>query len=188
MFIVSLETGRKTIKLGAVPSLNLPVKSCETTVLKERRHIVRTVTTVVEPYIIPKYEVIIDDSLEFTVVVFNWILPENHLIYKNNCRTMRNVTVSQLVHEIQSYNFCTGITDIQSSELLQHSIPKNLDLENCENQPIPNDTFRRPKDCMILKTDEKPLCLSCDEFKKKINKTNQLKKKALTDPRTVKHH
>ena len=37
--MVIIETGRKTIKLGALPSTNLPVKSDETPKANERRHI-----------------------------------------------------------------------------------------------------------------------------------------------------
>ena len=37
--MVIIETGRKTIKLGALPSTNLPVKSHDTPEANERRHI-----------------------------------------------------------------------------------------------------------------------------------------------------
>ena len=39
-----LETGRKTLKLGVLPTMNLPQKSVETPKFPERRQIIKTVT------------------------------------------------------------------------------------------------------------------------------------------------
>ena len=39
-----LETGRMTLKLGALLTINLPQKSIETTKFPERRQIIKTVT------------------------------------------------------------------------------------------------------------------------------------------------
>ena len=47
MFICLLcvsETGRKTLKLGTLPTINLPQKSVKTTEFSERRQIIKTAT------------------------------------------------------------------------------------------------------------------------------------------------
>ena len=36
------------------------------------------------PFIVPTYDIQIDDSLGFTLIVHGWFLPEDHIIYKNN--------------------------------------------------------------------------------------------------------
>ena len=111
MFICLLcvsETGRKTLKLGALATLNLPQKSVETRKFPERRQIIKTATEsknihfrykdfldfprqmfkmkfrkewqmdisgenkvgfkyFSKPYLIPKFEIMIDERLEFTL-------------------------------------------------------------------------------------------------------------------------
>ena len=45
-------------------------------------------------YHIPKYEIVIDDGLGFTVIVYGFDLPDDHVLYKKHKRFMGNVTVS----------------------------------------------------------------------------------------------
>ena len=54
-------------------------------------------------YHIPKYETIIDDGLEFTVIVYGFSLPDDHVLYKKYKRLMGNVTVSNLICDLQKY-------------------------------------------------------------------------------------
>ena len=119
-FFIIIETGRKTLKLGVLPSINLPAKSHETPKTEARRHlnIVGNYVEVsenkpsyrswqelcsrtgklkllewsfgvdneqenahlkyfVSPFTVPKYEIIVNNSLEYTVVVFGWRLPDD---------------------------------------------------------------------------------------------------------------
>ena len=41
---------------------------------------------------LPYFTIIVDDGLGFTVKVYNWFLPEDHVIYKSNKRSVRNIT------------------------------------------------------------------------------------------------
>eukprot|EP00112_Aurelia_sp_Birch-Aquarium-sp1_P007722 Seg1843.6 transcript_id=Seg1843.6/GoldUCD/mRNA.D3Y31 product="hypothetical protein" protein_id=Seg1843.6/GoldUCD/D3Y31 len=36
------------------------------------------------PYILPKYEITIDDSLGYSISVFGWLLPDDHELYLEN--------------------------------------------------------------------------------------------------------
>ena len=51
----------------------------------------------VEPYLLPEFGVIVDDSLAFTVKVLGCYLVEDHPLYLSFCRTVWNVTLSALV-------------------------------------------------------------------------------------------
>ena len=42
---------------------------------------------------VPKYEIIIDDGLGFTVIVYGFSLPDDHVLYKKYNQSMGNVTV-----------------------------------------------------------------------------------------------
>ena len=137
--LLHLETGKKTLKLGALPTDNLPKKSVETTKPSERRQLSyhernptqttndqpklvyrnlddfikklsRTATIqnnwnvkstsykcsmkyFCKPYSIPKYEIVIDDSLGFTIAVFGWLLSDQHFIYKEFRQSIRTHTI-----------------------------------------------------------------------------------------------
>ena len=46
---------------------------------------------------LPQFKIIVDDSLEFTVSLYGWFLPETHLLYYNHRRSIRNVNIIELV-------------------------------------------------------------------------------------------
>ena len=52
-----------------------------------------------EPFLIPKFEIVVDESLGFTVKVFGAYLVDDHPLYTGNLRSMRSVTISNLVNE-----------------------------------------------------------------------------------------
>ena len=56
----------------------------------------------VDPYVLPKTEIIVDDSLSFTVKLYGCFLPENNPTYMKYRRSMRNTTISRLLHELES--------------------------------------------------------------------------------------
>ena len=51
---------------------------------------------------LPEIEIIIDDSLGFTIYVYEWLLPETHELYTTNLRSITNITVSDLVKSINT--------------------------------------------------------------------------------------
>ena len=57
----------------------------------------------VDPYVLPKTEIIVDDSLSFTVKLYGCFLLEDHPTYLKYRRSMRNITISCLADELESY-------------------------------------------------------------------------------------
>ena len=47
----------------------------------------------VDPYLLPKTEIIVDDSLSFTVKVYGCFLPEDHPVYVKYRRSVRNISI-----------------------------------------------------------------------------------------------
>ena len=45
------------------------------------------------PFLLLKFEIIIEIRLGFSVAIFGWLLPEQHDIYTYNKQSMRNITV-----------------------------------------------------------------------------------------------
>ena len=59
----------------------------------------------------------------------DWYMPEDHSIYSIYHRSMRNVTVSNLVRTLVSYFKCPGITYITNdTKIYCHVIPLNSDI------------------------------------------------------------
>ena len=106
---------------------------------------------------IPYLTIILDDGLGFTVQVFNWFLPENHFMYKINKRSLKNITISNLLKACLNFQFCKGVqTQVISSTLIIQSIPKSREAlatnQDDEKALIPYETltFTRIKNCEML--------------------------------------
>ena len=89
----------------------------------------RVVLRKYEPKVlVPKYELCIDDSSGYYISVYNWQLPTENPLYTVNKRSMRNITDSSLVKDLQSYPVCSGISMLLSSQhTINHVIPKSFD-------------------------------------------------------------
>ena len=108
-------------------------------------------------YLIPEFTVILDDSLGFTIKVYEWFLPEDHEIYKINKRSLKNVTLSNLLNKIGSYTICSGTTIKEYNETLYlHQLAER----NCNNEseidensalaPFQSNLIFRVKNCSLL--------------------------------------
>ena len=75
-----------------------------------------------------KLEIYVDDSLGFTIRVFGWLLPENHILYKEHFRSVRYITLSSLMKYVDTFILCAGVnnTNITKSAFQRHVIPKHL--------------------------------------------------------------
>ena len=82
----------------------------------------------VHPYVLPRLEIIMDDSLGFTVKVFGSYLPEDHPLYLDYRRTVRNITVSNLIRQLEGYRLCDGVSIMElNGKLYHHVIPLSHD-------------------------------------------------------------
>ena len=57
----------------------------------------------VDPYVLPHLDIIMDDSLGFTAKVFGSYLPEDHPLYLDFHRTVRTITVTNLIGQLEEY-------------------------------------------------------------------------------------
>ena len=128
-------------------------------------------TLSVQPHIVPYLEVVIDEHLKYTIIVFGWLLPNNHPLYENHCRSAQTVTVSNLLHEIKSHELCPGLPFetkvMQGNKVILHVIPCHVDLNNQQKSPIATKTFKRDEGCIIL-CNNSNRCSKCEYVLKKI--------------------
>ena len=98
----------------------------------------------VDPFLLSELEIIVDDSLGFTVKVYGCYLPEDHPVYVEYWRTVRNVPIWRLVKELESYTFCSGVAIVElTCKLFHHVIPTNEDLLQEENSILSEWEYKR---------------------------------------------
>ena len=76
---------------------------------------------------LPELEVVIDDSLGFTLKVYGFYLPDDHELYSQYFRSVSNTSVANLVTEIESHIVCHGVNATISAHVVHHIIPKSVD-------------------------------------------------------------
>ena len=118
----------------------------------------------VDQYVLPHLEIVIDESLGFTVKVFGSYLPEDHPLYLYYCRTVRKITVSNLLRQLEGYKLCDGVSTIELNDKLYHYvIPLSHDTFGEEEQQFPHKGFWRAKGCFLL-CQQGVVCCECEEF------------------------
>ena len=143
------------------------------------------------PFLIPKFEIVVDESLAFTVKVFGANLVEDHPVYTENLRSMRNVTVFNLVKGLENYKLCEGViaTEI-TAQLYHHVVPiavkDQMDDENDKVQQFPHEGYWRTKDCSLLCEQEDNVCGSCSGYCLSCEKARKAKENRQSKPAHIK--
>ena len=84
-----------------------------------------------KPYLIPKFQIIIDESLEFILKTYGWLLPDDHEFYKLFKHSVRNSEMHRIFSEIQSYQLCNGVKDsVGITSVNVHFIPCEINIED----------------------------------------------------------
>ena len=87
-----------------------------------------------DPYLLPKMEIVVDESLAYTVKFYGAFLVEDHPVYTVNLRSMQNTTISHLVNELEKCKLCGGVTATElTAELYHHVVPIVNDQIDSEN-------------------------------------------------------
>lgn len=196
----------KRLVSGAVPSLNLPIKTIPPTTEAPRRDIVRHKidmpivyqnledfkkkifrlkltgwskrevddTMVFEypdqVYALPKFSFKVDRSLNYSIAIYNWFLPDDHRIYCDYKRSLRFTTFSTIESTLMQSKICKGVEKIDEllpqtssvvkSKLFEHTIPLQLEHYEENGPPFQAHTFQRSEHCELLCSSE-TTCSNC---------------------------
>ena len=136
-----------------------------------------------ESLLLPELEVVIDDSLGFTLKVYGFYLPDDHKLYSKYFRSVTNTSVANLVKEIESHIVCHGVNATISAHVVHHIIPKSVDHLTVEDNvnSFPHEEYWRVKDCEIL-CSGLDQCASCSKFVQTEEKSKMVKQRKLTEP------
>ena len=234
MFISFVDTKRKTLETGAVPTENLPSKRHDSKP-SYRRPLVREIssecpsTSALPPvdiegesanvidesfeelvprvketlslpwiikegsdlgirmehwdnnYSIPKFVLHVDQCLQFSLHIFNWLLAEDHSIYTAHRRRITSAGVGELLQSLENDDFliCEGLQQhteylttiakdpddqthqLQPSDVVRHSIPKSIDMD--KNFGVL--AVFRCINCQVLLRKEDQVVVICDPCK-----------------------
>ena len=79
----------------------------------------------------PKYSLVIEHSLRFTIAVFNWKLPQNNHIYTGVKRLLKFIKLSKLLSIIADGKICTGlVNEVAKASAFLHVVPSTLNVTN----------------------------------------------------------
>lgn len=221
--VIFIDPSRKYMKEGALPSLNLPVKSVPSKEVEPRSTVSiqkRETATVAatsssqlsqcssknqyrcykgfadlkgriqllklpewtidindscievkfkeKHFVVPRFQVFIDHSLEFYIRVFGWMLPSTHEIYINHQKSLDCITFSNLLKTVTRYDICAGINaaDVcHSINIDKHIIPRSFCIEEFKKNPVHVSQleYLRSKSCLILLSSN-TVCKPCNDL------------------------
>ena len=73
---------------------------------------------------IPIFDIYTRNNLKFTICMFAVCIPANHEIYMKFSKSVKNITLSNLVQEISHYCICEVLKIKKNSKYQKHPIPK----------------------------------------------------------------
>ena len=157
-------------------------------------------------YSIPRYILHVDSGLQFSLHVYNWLLPDIHPLYTTHRRRMDSARVVDFLEAIrdEKYVICEGLrqdehvqsiakdpgdashTSFSNSDVIRHSIPNRIDMDSNFGVLV---TFRCV-DCQLLLgreiDEEQVICDPCKKLQKNILVQQNRKSRSSSAPAKAK--
>ena len=147
---------------------------------------------------IPKYTVVVNSVLEFTVFVFHWPVPDENPLYKESKRSLNHINVVDLLRSIESAVVCDGLVEdvdlVMSNavdptktpgpsptSILRHSVPKSIGVEDPHFEV---SLSYRAAGCQVLTATEhlKKSCKVCMSALNAVKRAAKAKSKSSAAP------
>ncbi|CAB4044150.1 Transposable element P transposase, partial [Paramuricea clavata] len=150
---------------------------------------------------VPKYTMICDSGLTFTLFTYHWPIPDDHTLYQEYNRSVRAENINKLLRSIESSQLCEGLPHIPDVKdiaidptsndrvpgtILRHSVPKKL----ANNEAVYEVSVSfRSVDCTVLKESQDHqdnTCKPCSDSLKAITKASKQKSRSSSVPAKAK--
>lgn len=146
---------------------------------------------------IPKYTVVVDSALEFTVFAYHWPIPDCHNIYQQRKRSVRYAEINELLSCTENSSLCEGLPEddeVQSvatdpkgtplqtpGTIVRHSVPKLVTVENAHFEV---SVSYRSVACEVIveNSSSKQPCKPCSSANSAIKRAARKKSKASSTP------
>ena len=150
-----------------------------------------------ECHCIPKYTVVVDSTLEFSIFAYNWPVPDDNEIFKETKRSVKYLEMAELLKSIQNSCLCEGLgqdenvlsvavdptcnPDPQSKSIIRHSVPKAIPVDDPHFEV--SVSYRAVACEMITGSDHsKTVCKTCSSALNAIKRASKSKTKASSAP------
>ena len=117
---------------------------------------------------IDQFTVRVNTGLNFSISYFGWKIPDDHIIYKDSMRSIRNIAMNRIMEILSASGKCQGVVHKDyTGELICHGVPvENVsDLDEETLVPFKSNNVFRTKDCEIFGSFSWK-CSSCEQFDK----------------------
>ena len=126
-----------------------------------------TITYPTTDTLLPKYEIFVEPSLQFTLRIFGWMLEKDHEIYTRYNRSFLHVTLSNLLKDIENYKLCQGlkVPDPKTAlTLKKHVNPKQfcfVTYNEDSDSRVSQYEYIRSINCKLIIVGDKSVCSLC---------------------------
>ena len=99
-----------------------------------------------ECHCIPKYTVVVDSTLEFSIFAYNWPVPDDNEVFKETKHSVKYLEIAELPKSIKNSCICEGLgqdenvlsvavdptcnPDPESKSIIRHSVPKAIPVDD----------------------------------------------------------
>eukprot|EP00794_Sanderia_malayensis_P002699 gene2699-3120_t len=135
-------------------------------------------------HMVPKYEIHVEEDLSFTVRMLLWSLPATHALYTANQRSVKYITISNLIKLTTALQICPGLPNQFIGGCIEHSVPKLYD-STAEN-PLHQSKWYRPPSCLLLIPQSSEKCAECIIIESREKQSLKRKRDNLTLPAKLK--
>ena len=119
-------------------------------------------------YYLSKFELCVENTLEFTILVYAFLLPDTHFIYRQSKRSVRNISTPTLLEQISKCLICAGIKQ-NMSKSITHSIPLKINSSFTDERFRTKEYYRSEECTLLCKNNE--ICVECIKLEKQYTKS-----------------
>ena len=101
-----------------------------------------TLSEHVDLFTVPKFRIQIDSSLAYAIQILDWFLTEDHELYKTCKRSVKNITISNLIYKLNNVNICLGIETRELSRKLTYHVILKTRNDQTDNEVFPINPFQ----------------------------------------------
>ena len=147
---------------------------------------------------VPKYSVVVNSCLEFTVFVYNWPVPDDHQIYKEQKRSIKYVGIDNLLPKIENSDLCAGLPEdgdvlneaITPTEnpgtnlntVVRHTVAKAINVADGEPHFEVTVIYRSAACDMLVDSEHPDESCNCSSAYKTVKRVARKKSKASAAP------
>ena len=115
---------------------------------------------------VPKFEIYVEESLNFTVRCLLWSVPVEHELYSRYKQSVKHITLSNLVSCLSSYKLCPGLAYQFAGGCIERTVPRIFTL-NKTPSPLFQTNYYRSSSCQVLISKGVEKCSACNIVERK---------------------